>query len=427
MKGLPENAGYFHAWYRQSLPASAGKRLEILSIQGRGHYVGTVFSVVQNQPGWFGEGDDYFYVDSESYPSIEGTGSEDYFNDAWGLRADSGPYAGVSIAEGTSLGSRMTAYRWHLNDPIPFTQSLRFEMEHAGWTYNANGSVRSGFEERADLFSTVAFWYQQGIAKDLSESPYGAARLPHGNAQQIEAELLMEQARTERGKLKVQKEVFWSRDLLLFQAEGPGSRIDLPLEVADDGYYEPLAQIAHAPDYGIYAALLDGRPVFDESELEHEPGTDNSSVNQVLLYNVETYVATDHLLGWHQLKKGLHTLSFVCKGKQTQATGFNLGIDTLILAKVASPAPAGGARAVQLRSLGALGERAVSSAGTVTSALADPDPFVREAAVWAVTQMQGQASVFASQLSTSLSDQDPVVRGWQLWLCAMPGALLSLV
>jgi hypothetical protein len=410
MKSLPEDIGYFHALYRQSLPAVAGKRLEILSVQGRGQYVGTVLSVIQNQPGWFGEGDDYFYVDGEAYPSIEGTGSEDYFNDAWGLREDTGPYTGVPIAEGTSLGSRMTAYRWHLNDPIPFTRTLRFEMEHAGWTYNADGSVRSGFEERADLFSTVAFWYQQGIAKDLPEPPYGEGRLPQGNAQQIEAELLTEQTRTERGKLGVQKEVFWSRDLLLFQAEGPGSRIDLPLEVSEDGYYELLAQIAHAPDYGIFTALLDGQPVFDESQLEHEPGADNSSVNQVFLYNVETYVAVDHLLGWHQLKKGRHTLSFICKGKQAQATGFNLGIDTLILAKVASPAPTGGARAAQLRSLGSAG-KAASSGGEVTSALADPDPYVREAAVWAVTQMHGQAGDFASQMSACLSDEDPVVRG----------------
>src|SRR5262245_36803539 len=411
MKSLPEDLGYFHALYRQSLPAAAGKRLEILSVQGRGHYVGTVFSVIQNQPGWFGEGDDYFYVDGEAYPSIEGTGSEDYFNDAWGLRTDTGPYTGVPIAEGTSLGSRMTAYRWHLNDPIPFTRSLLFEMEHAGWTYNADRSVRSGFEERADLFSTVAFWYQQGIAKDLPEPPYGEARLPQGNAQQIEAELLTQETKTERGKLEVQKEVFWSRDLLLFQAEGPGSRIDLPLEVSEDGYYELLAQIAHAPDYGIYAALLDGQPVFDESQLEHEPGADNSSASQVSLFNVETYVAVDHLLGWHQLTKGRHTLSFICKGKHTQASGFNLGIDTLILAKVASPTSTGGARAAQLRTLGSLGQKAAFSGEEVTSALADPDPYVREAAVWTVTQMQGKAGEFVSQMSTCLSDQDPVVRG----------------
>ncbi len=432
MSGLPENVGYFHALYRQALPASPGKRYEVLALAGRGHYVGTVFSVIQNQPGWFGEGDDFFYVDGEAYPSIEGTGSEDYFNDAWGLRADTGPYAGVSIAEGTSLGSRMTAYRWHLTDPIPFARSFRFEIEHAGWTYNADGSVRSGFEERADLFSTVAFWYQAGIAKGLPEPPYGAARLPHGNALQIETETLVSEIRVDRGKSEVQKEVFWSRDLLLFRAEGPGSKIDVPLEVPEDGHYELLAQIAHAPDYGIYEALLNGRPVFDESQLEHEPGADNSAVHRIPLYNVETYVAVDHLLGWHQLKKGRHTLSFICKGKQTQSNGFNLGIDTLILAKVASPAAMGGARASDLRAAGALGPGAVAQADKLTKALRDSDPEVRQAAVWAITQMGSAASGLAADLTLSLSDSDPVVRGLaavalrNLKMAAMP-ALTVLI
>src|SRR5579872_562919 len=162
---LPKDTAYFHAWYRQETPVEKGKHYEFLDVRGRGHYVGTVLSVIQTEPGWFGEGDDLFYVDGERQPSIAGTGSEDYFNDAWGLRISEGPYTGVPIAEdGTLTGARLTAYRWHLPDPIPFQSSFRFEIEEAGWTFNANGSVRSAFEPRADLFSSVAFWYQEGIA-----------------------------------------------------------------------------------------------------------------------------------------------------------------------------------------------------------------------------------------------------------------------
>src|SRR6185295_5309149 len=124
----------------------------------------------------------------EKKASIEGTGSEDYFNDAWGLHVDDGPYAGVPVAEGTGLGARMTAYRWHLLDPIPFAKSLRFELEHKGWTFNADGSVKSAFGERTDLLSSVAFWYQQGIAEDQPAVPYGPARLPQGGALQVEVE-----------------------------------------------------------------------------------------------------------------------------------------------------------------------------------------------------------------------------------------------
>src|SRR5262245_3271384 len=140
---LPEDTPYFHARYRQALPNAGGSRYTVLAVEGRGHYVGTVFSVVQAEAGWFGEGDDFFYVDGASTPAIEGTGTEDYFNDAWGLHVSEGLYSGVPVAQGTGLGSRMTAYRWHLLDPVPFTRSLRFEMEHRGWTFQPDVAVKS--------------------------------------------------------------------------------------------------------------------------------------------------------------------------------------------------------------------------------------------------------------------------------------------
>ncbi len=245
LPSLPPSIGYFHAWYRQALPAVAGKPYEVLSVQGRGHYAGTVMSVIQTAAGWFGEGDDRIYVDGEKTASIQGTGTEDYFNDAWSLREAQGLYTGVPVADGTDVGARMTAYRWHLADPIPFTRSFRFDFEHAGWTYNPDGTVRSAFEERPDLFSSVAFWYQEGIAKGLPEPPYGPSRLPHGNARQIEVEDLIADVRTENGKAEVQKDVFWSRDLLFLNATGPGAKIRIPFQVEQDGDYELTAQIAH--------------------------------------------------------------------------------------------------------------------------------------------------------------------------------------
>ena len=146
---------------KKALPAAGDTPYEVLDVHGRGHYVGTVLSVVQAEAGWFGEGDDFFFVDGEKKPSIEGTGTEDYFNDAWGLRVDTGPYSGASVAEGTGLGSRMTAYRWHLADPIPFSKSLRFVFEHNGWTFHPDGSVKSAAGERTDLMSSVAYWYRR--------------------------------------------------------------------------------------------------------------------------------------------------------------------------------------------------------------------------------------------------------------------------
>ena len=70
-----------------------------------------------------------------------------------------------------------TVYRWHIPDPVPFTKSLRLEFEHKGVTFNADGSVKSGFEERSDDFSSVAYWYQAEPHKPFPPLPIGYARL----------------------------------------------------------------------------------------------------------------------------------------------------------------------------------------------------------------------------------------------------------
>jgi hypothetical protein len=398
MTDLAPDTAYFHAHYRQEMPAAKGKPYTVLNVSGRGHYVGTVLSVVQAEPGWFGEGDEWIYVDGNPKAVIEGTGTEDYFNDAWSLRVADGPYTGVTVAEGTGLGARLSAYRWHLPDPIPFTRSFRFDFEHAGWTYGADGRVRSAFEERADLFSSVAFWYQQGIARDLEELPYGTARLPHGNARQIEAEALVGQARAEKGKLEVEKEVFWSRDLLVFHAEGPGARVELPLDVPEDGYYELLAQAAHAPDYGIFDVLLDGKPVNTIGELEHEPGATDITAEPIDGWHSELYVAEDHFLGWQRLKQGRHTLTFVCRGKNARSSGFLLGLDTLILARIATPDQTAG-----VRERAVLAER---NPQALVKLLSDPDYVVRGLAA---ISLRGSAPALGA-LVARLKDDDMGVR-----------------
>ncbi len=410
-KSLPPNIGYFHARYRQKRPEPKGRPYEFLSVQGKGHYVGTVLSVVQTEPGWFGEGDEFFYVDGNQKPSIEGTGTEDYFNDAWGLRISEGPYTGVPVAEdGTRTGARLTAYRWHLLDPIPFEHSLRFEIETAGWTYNADGTVRSGFEGRSDLFSSVAFWYQQGIAQGLPQLPYGAARVPHGNARQVEVERSLDRTKMEGGSAEVLKEAFWSRDLLLFRAKGIGSKILIPIDIEEDGLYEILAQVAHSSDYGEFTTLLDGKPL-GALNLEHEPGANMVEESRLNLYHTELYVAENHLLGWEQLSKGPHIITFVCTGKDSRSSNYYLGIDTLILSKVASFPREDNPRADELRRIGEQGLDAISSIDQFSTALADRDDSVREAAAWGLTQLGDQASKAISQLVLALDDPDHVVRG----------------
>ncbi len=400
---LPKSTLYFHARYRQALPAPAdGAPYEFLNVKGRGHYVGTVLSVVQAEAGWFGEGDDHFWVDGEARPSIEGTGTEDYFNDAWGLHVVDGPNYGVTVADGTDLGSRMTAYRWHLFDPIPFTRSLKFDIEHKGWTYNADGSVKSAFGERTDLMSSVAFWYQEGVAHDQPPVPYGPARLPQGNAIQIEVENSLPQARAEGGKTSVVRDLFWSKDVILFEAEGKGSKLELPFDVPEDGDYEVYTELAQASDYGIYSILLDGKaPV--ASQLEHEPGADILPRTAFDGYAFETYVGAAYQVGWPRLTRGRHTLAYICVGKNAAASRYNLGVDNIVLARTG---PAAWAAAAQVKEP----RFPAGTVAEVAQALSDPDPVMRGLAAIALRDRGKAARPALGALTAALKDSDPNVR-----------------
>ncbi|MEP6802771.1 MAG: DUF2961 domain-containing protein [Acidobacteriota bacterium] len=399
---LPATTAYFHARYRQELPAkNDGKPYVFLDVKGRGFYVGTVLSVVQAEAGWFGEGDEHFYVDGQKTPSIEGTGSEDYFNDAWGLHVEEGPYFGVPVADGTGLGSRMTGYRWHLTDPVPFTKSLFFEIEHKGWTFNADGTVKSGFGERNDLMSSVAYWYQDGIATGLWPVPYGSARLPQGNAKQIEVEQGIGQVKGEKGKTSVSKDLFWSKDVLLFEAEGAGSKVEIPFEVEEEGDYELYAELARAPDYGIYTALLDGKKP-EATVLEHEPGADVRPQTSVDGYTYETYVGYAYQVGWPHLTKGRHTLTFVCLGKNAESAGYTLGVDDFILARTGPP---GWGLAEKVEA-----PRVPSDVPGLTAALASPDPVLRGLAALGLRDKGPGAQPALDALVLRLKDREAGVR-----------------
>jgi len=402
LRSLPADTPYFHARYRQMLPNSGGRHYEVLSATGRGHFVGTVFSVVQAEAGWFGEGDDLFYVDGEPKPSIEGTGTEDYFNDAWGLHVSEGAYTGVPVAEGTGLGSRMTAYCWHLADPVPFTKSLRFVMEHKGWTFGADGSVKSAFGDRTDLISSVAFWYQQGIATDQPPLPYGSARLPQGNALQIEVEKSLADVKAERGKASLSPDLFWSKDVLLFEAEGPGARVEIPFDVPAAGDYELYAELAQGSDYGVYTALLDGRKA-QAAVLEHEPGADVIPQTQFDGYAPETYVGAGFQIGWPRLTKGRHTLTFVCAGKREDSAGYVLGVDDFVLARTG---PLAWAEASSVRPP----RQPSGSAGDLARDLADADPVTRGLAAIALRDRGAGALPALGALESALRDPDTGVR-----------------
>lgn len=142
---------YFHAQYRQSKPAVEKDNYTILDTTGRGHYVGVFYYVRGNEGGWWGEGDDMIYIDGDKKPTLAGTGTEDYFCHAWGMGAgQSGLRFGAPLYElaAKGEGNEDTCYRFHLEDAVTFTKSLKATIEHG----HAN--------DRRDDLATVAFWYQ---------------------------------------------------------------------------------------------------------------------------------------------------------------------------------------------------------------------------------------------------------------------------
>jgi len=183
LDSLPDDALYFHASYRQAAPCTAiksdGKNLDgkfnyvYCETRGRGHLLGVTLGVVQNHEDWWGEGDEMIFVDNESMPVINGTGSEDFFCGSWdfGGREHAVPFShhqyGAPLIESAErTGGRYCCYRFHGDNPVTFTRYLKHTMEHG----HAN--------DRADNFYSCAFWYQEQPMTNLPPLPAVKDRLP---------------------------------------------------------------------------------------------------------------------------------------------------------------------------------------------------------------------------------------------------------
>ena len=178
----------FHAWWNRSNPCPPpeqpypvdedGKLLNLsdkdnypfVEAEGSGHYCGANLSVHNLYGGWWGEGDDMVMIDGQKWPpDLHGTGSEDWFNQAWGSQPHNiFPYNGVSYHNGIyeTYNERMTVYRYHVVDPIIFSKSIRVSIEHG----HAN--------DRCDDYSSVAYWYQSLPNRPFPLLPSVEARLP---------------------------------------------------------------------------------------------------------------------------------------------------------------------------------------------------------------------------------------------------------
>jgi hypothetical protein len=168
---VPDDCAYFHAQWRRSNPLSYQTVHTLLDgVTGQGHYVGTYLAWGVNNNGWWGEGEIKFYMDGDKeWPTICGTGTEDYFGGAWNFEFPPGqygvfssPYSGLpQVIRPDGLyrsQQRFGMYRWHIMDPIRFQQDLCVTIQALGWRSALEGKGRY-LPMQDDIASTV-FWYQ---------------------------------------------------------------------------------------------------------------------------------------------------------------------------------------------------------------------------------------------------------------------------
>lgn len=126
----------------------------LLNAEGKGHYIGCNLNIHNLRPtrewNWYGEGDDMIFIDGEEWPpTLHGTGMEDYFNTAWCPQQEyNSPYFGLILGGEENWGGKISAYRYHIEDPVMFEKSIKVTIEHG---HN---------NHRSDDYSSTAYWYQ---------------------------------------------------------------------------------------------------------------------------------------------------------------------------------------------------------------------------------------------------------------------------
>ena len=165
---IPADIGYFHAQFRRVNPIPFKSVYTILDgVKGWGHYVGTYLAWGVNNGGWWGEGEIKFFLDGDDkFPTICGTGTEDYFCGSYGFedpvnhqyREFTSPYAGLAQVirpDGVYRSQeRLGLYRWHVMDPVRFEKDLKVTIQALGWRSEGR------YLPLQDDMASVAYWYQ---------------------------------------------------------------------------------------------------------------------------------------------------------------------------------------------------------------------------------------------------------------------------
>jgi hypothetical protein len=181
---IPKDAAYFHAQFRQEAPLHQKGTYTILdNVQGQGQYVGTYLAWEVHSPGWWGEGEIKFFLDGDKeFPTICGTGTEDYFCGSYDFDTTgpdgkrhytpfSTPYTGLTQVlppdKHEEPGQRFGLYRWHIADPVRFEKDLKVTIQALGWQSGGR------YLPLEDDIASVGYWYQKEPHKKFPKLPEG--------------------------------------------------------------------------------------------------------------------------------------------------------------------------------------------------------------------------------------------------------------
>ncbi len=316
---LPKDTPYFYAQYRQEYPAEPGKDYLLLDTKGKGHYVGTVLAVRSRSPSWFGEGDEKIYIDGEATASVWGTGTEDYFLSAWGLKTTSTPYFGVPYFDQWGIvGGHTSAYRWHIHDPIVFNTGIKVTLEHFGWiSPDENPDYKAmSWNERQDDYASVAFWYQTGEPTFTARAPQARERrLPSLERVIAFGRDHADAAHHGQGEAATQRLDFFDGPQLLYKpTQAQGAWLEIPFEVKQKEPLRLLLNMTKSYDFGQYQASLNGVKLGGVIDL----------------YSAKVTDWEFHLLDFWP-DPGTYTLRLECVGKNAQSQGYYCGLESVRL------------------------------------------------------------------------------------------------
>lgn len=304
-----DGLGYFHAkWHRDTTALSKDRFPDwlMLNTEGRGRFCGVMLHVWNPRGGWWGEGDEKFFVDGEKFPSTFGTGSEDYFGYAWCHPAlFQRPYHCQTMTENNQ--GHQSVLRWHIVDNIPFQKSFEGCIEK----YDHPGpDVR---------YACTACWYlsPEGVDRyppvPVSERD-GYYIVPPRVVAGIEVIGPVPGSVTAQDMRDFNKGKWQDNDQLWWTGVGPGAKLNLRLPAKDAGKHRLDVVLTKAPDYAIVQLHLDGKKTGEPIDLYNADGVVNATVS----------------LGVYELTAGDHTLTVEIVGANEKAIkSYMFGLDTI--------------------------------------------------------------------------------------------------